>query len=73
MESKPTKEEEDKGFYLNEEGLVTFTESFLLKRGYCCGNGCKHCPYNYDAVPQPMQNFLRHQREKEKNKESGKK
>jgi hypothetical protein len=20
-------------------------EAFLLKRGYCCDSGCKHCPY----------------------------
>ena len=64
MDQKPNKEDEDRGYYMNEDGLVTFTESFLLKRGYCCGNGCKHCPYNYDAVPQPMRDFLRHQRSK---------
>lgn len=22
-----------------------FTEEYLLKRGYCCNNNCKHCPY----------------------------
>jgi hypothetical protein len=22
-----------------------FTEKYLLKRGFCCNNGCKHCPY----------------------------
>ncbi len=21
------------------------TASFLLARGYCCGNGCRNCPY----------------------------
>jgi hypothetical protein len=25
-----------------------FTEKYLLKRGYCCKNGCKHCPYGFD-------------------------
>lgn len=64
MESNQNNKEEEKDYYINEEGLVTFTESFLLKRGYCCGNGCLHCPYNYEAVPQPMRNFLRHKREK---------
>ena len=62
MDQKPNKEDEQRGYYINEDGLVTFTESFLLKRGYCCGNGCKHCPYNYDAVPLPMRDFLRHKR-----------
>lgn len=23
-----------------------FTEQYLLKRGYCCGNKCKNCPYS---------------------------
>lgn len=22
-----------------------FTESYLLKRGFCCNNSCKNCPY----------------------------
>ncbi len=45
-------------YYLNEEGLLVFTEKFLLDRGYCCGSGCKHCPYNYEAVPQPNRSQL---------------
>ncbi len=36
------KEGED--FYL-EKGLFVFTEKFHLNKGYCCGNGCRHCPY----------------------------
>ena len=35
-------------YYLNEEGYIIFTESYHLKRGYCCKSGCKHCPYGYD-------------------------
>ncbi len=31
-------------FYI-ENGLYVFTEKYLLKRGYCCKNGCRHCPY----------------------------
>jgi hypothetical protein len=49
-------EEED--YYLNEEGLLTFTAHYLLKRGYCCGNGCRHCPYHYEAVPEPKRSYL---------------
>ncbi|MFC2188641.1 DUF5522 domain-containing protein [Peijinzhouia sedimentorum] len=33
-------------FYINENGLWVFTEVYHAKRGYCCKNGCKHCPYN---------------------------
>ncbi|MBW7847613.1 MAG: hypothetical protein H3C41_05965 [Bacteroidales bacterium] len=36
------KEGED--YYL-ENGLRIMTKSFLTRRGYCCGNGCRHCPY----------------------------
>ena len=35
-------------FYLSPEGYIVFTEKYLLKRGYCCKNACKHCPYGYD-------------------------
>ncbi|MEZ5424730.1 MAG: DUF5522 domain-containing protein [Pyrinomonadaceae bacterium] len=31
-------------FYF-ENGLMVLTAHFLRKRGYCCGNGCRHCPY----------------------------
>lgn len=32
-------------FYF-ENGLMVLTEHFLKKRGYCCGNNCRHCPYS---------------------------
>ncbi len=35
-------------FYLTEEGYKVFTAKYLLKRGYCCQNGCMHCPYGFD-------------------------
>jgi hypothetical protein len=34
-------------YYFNEEGLLVFTREYHLKRGYCCKNGCKHCPYGF--------------------------
>ncbi|WP_226391159.1 DUF5522 domain-containing protein [Penaeicola halotolerans] len=37
-------------FYLNESGLMVFTAQYHLRRGYCCGNGCKHCPYPTGAT-----------------------
>ena len=49
-------EEED--YYLNENGLLVFTKKFLLERGYCCGSGCKHCPYDYEDIPQPKRSVL---------------
>lgn len=26
-------------------GFVVFTEQFHRRRGYCCGSGCRHCPW----------------------------
>lgn len=31
--------------YYIEDGKYVFTEHFHLKRGHCCGSGCRHCPY----------------------------
>lgn len=31
--------------YYLENGLLVFTAVFLLRRGYCCESGCRHCPY----------------------------
>lgn len=36
---------EEKDYYITEEGYQCFTEAYHIKRGYCCDNGCKHCPY----------------------------
>jgi len=35
------------------DGRLVFTASYLLKRGYCCGNGCLNCPYDYEQVKEP--------------------
>ena len=32
-------------YYYNEKGLIVMTEEFHINRGFCCGNGCLHCPY----------------------------
>ena len=31
--------------YPDENDNMVLTEKFLLKRGICCGLGCRHCPY----------------------------
>lgn len=46
-------------YYINEQGLVVLTARFHLERGHCCGNGCKHCPYDYERVPEPKRSLLR--------------
>jgi iron complex transport system substrate-binding protein len=31
--------------YQLENGAMVFTASYLQRRGYCCGSGCRNCPY----------------------------
>ena len=33
------------GDFYWENGKMVMSEQYHLKRGYCCGNGCKHCAY----------------------------
>lgn len=35
----------DVDYYL-EEGFVIFTQKYLEEKGECCGNNCRHCPYD---------------------------
>lgn len=49
LETNPKQKNADKFVesvdYYFDNGLMVLTGTFLLKRGYCCGNGCRHCPY----------------------------
>jgi hypothetical protein len=33
--------------YYFEGGLMVLTARYLLRRGYCCEQGCRHCPYGF--------------------------
>jgi Family of unknown function (DUF5522) len=54
MEDKPAEksapELEPEDYYFDGPYLV-FTEAYHLKRGFCCGSGCRHCPYR-DSDPE---------------------
>jgi cob(I)alamin adenosyltransferase len=39
-------------------GFTVFTELLHLKRGTCCGNQCRHCPYGLENVPQKVKNAM---------------
>lgn len=28
-----------------DTGREVMTEQYLWERGWCCGSGCRHCPY----------------------------
>ena len=49
---------EGEDYYFNEDGLVVLTEKYHREKGYCCGNGCKHCPYEFINVPEPKRSEL---------------
>jgi hypothetical protein len=36
---------DDKELYYLENGKVVFTPFYHIQRGHCCGNKCRHCPY----------------------------
>jgi hypothetical protein len=39
-------------FYFTPEGYVVWTEQYHLRRGSCCGSGCRHCPYGNSPEDQ---------------------
>lgn len=46
--------------YYMEGFSIVFTAAYHLKRGYCCGSGCRHCPYkagppNEEKAPSAIQ------------------
>lgn len=43
--SGEVKSDSEADYYFDTNGLMVFTEAYHLKRGTCCGNGCRHCPY----------------------------
>jgi len=45
-DKKPEPLIEGEDFYI-EKGLYVFTREYLLKRGFCCQSGCRHCPYGF--------------------------
>lgn len=48
---------EGEDFYY-ENNLVVLTEKYHLKKRLCCGNGCRHCPYNFKNVPEPKRSEM---------------
>lgn len=36
--------------YYMENGFMVFTAEYHLARGKCCGNACRHCPFEHINV-----------------------
>ena len=45
-------------FYYDENDNMVLTANYHLNKGYCCGCGCRHCPFEYENVPQPRRTLL---------------
>lgn len=63
MKNKAPKSDGPKEFtegvhYYFENGMMVLTERFLRERGYCCGNGCRHCPYPKDEDDQSKKSSI---------------
>lgn len=44
LDRKASAEKQDQYIDPNT-GYLVMTSFFLKNRGYCCENGCRHCPY----------------------------
>ncbi|MFQ3578201.1 MAG: DUF5522 domain-containing protein [Verrucomicrobiia bacterium] len=43
--------EDGEDFYW-EGSVLVFTAGYHLRRGYCCQQGCRHCPYRETGAGQ---------------------
>lgn len=51
---------EEVDWEITSDGLYIATRSFLIRRGYCCANRCRNCPYinwrlHHDWQPLPAE------------------
>ena len=46
----PIPELKENVHYYLENGLMVFTQEYHLSRGRCCGNACRHCPFDHVNV-----------------------
>lgn len=59
------KDASERDYYV-ERGRVVFTAAYLLRRGKCCGNSCRHCPYRREVLATdehgyaPMETLIGH-------------
>jgi hypothetical protein len=37
---------------------MVMTDKYHLERGFCCGKGCRHCPFNYENVDESQRKEL---------------
>lgn len=45
-------------FYFDENGFMVLTKEYHINKGHCCGYGCRHCPFDFESVPEPKRSEL---------------
>ena len=55
---------EGEDYYL-ENGLMVLTAAYHLRRGYCCEQGCRHCPFGNSKQDQATKMHKNHKRERQ--------
>ncbi len=45
-------------FYFDDNGYMVLTEQYHIDKGHCCGYGCRHCPFDFESVPEPKRSEL---------------
>jgi hypothetical protein len=48
------KDENEPDTYVDDLGRLVFTAAYHRRRGFCCGNKCRHCPFDWVNVPQRL-------------------
>ena len=43
--------------YYYENGNMVFTEKYHIDKGFCCCYACRHCPFDYECVPEPKRSI----------------
>lgn len=52
--------------YYWEGALIVFTARYLLRRGFCCDSGCRHCPYRkVMSRPSSIEQGIEEERQRE--------
>ena len=41
------------GYIDPDSGLYVLCATYLQSRGFCCGNGCRHCPFVGTSAEHP--------------------
>jgi len=59
-------------YYYDAKGCIVLTAAYHEARGYCCGHGCRHCPFDFENVPTARRKLLLQEKREHEKKASQK-